>query len=76
MVALEEDATIAHHPPHMSSVRAITPRMSFRLWNEKRMVGLYHLPFVVLAMRFFRECYETSGKPYEIALEHLSLIHI
>ena len=21
-------------------------------------------------MRFFRECYETSGKPYEIALEH------
>ena len=66
------------HPPHVSSVRAIKPRLSFQYGyhhhyekkKKKIIIGLYHLPFVVLAMRFFRECYETSGKPYEIALEH------
>ena len=56
------------HPPSISSVRAITPRVRFTINGRK--IGLYHLPFLLLAGYFFRECYETSGKPYETALAH------
>jgi cation-transporting ATPase 13A1 len=56
------------HPPSISSVRAITPRVRFTINGRK--IGVYHLPFLLLAGYFFRECYETSGKPYETALAH------
>ncbi len=58
------------YPPTIASVRAIKPRVSFTLSKNNTRVGLYHLPFLALLVYFFRECYETSGKPYRIAMEH------
>jgi hypothetical protein len=57
------------YPPTIASVRAIKPRVSFTLSKNNTRVGLYHLPFLALLVYFFRECYETSGKPYRIAME-------
>ena len=58
------------YPPTIASVRAIKPRVSFTRSKNNERVGLYHLPFLALLVYFFRECYETSGKPYRIAMEH------
>jgi manganese-transporting P-type ATPase len=54
------------HPEQIKRVIACKPRM--RVLKES--LGLYHVPFIVMLMITFKECFVTSGVPYERALVH------